>query len=393
MNNNPPFIRRLRRALLPSRTLATYMAKMHITRFLGILIGLSAVLQLLDLLGTSDDIMAAHGATVGSLVTYVALRMPQLISQFAPFVALLATLLTLATLNQHSEVIIMKATGLSAHRILLPIGIASFLIATSHLAFNELVVVKANAELEYWSDNGFAVDLPPAPDTRGRIWLTEGNTLVLVGSVSRNRNRVVLDNVSLFERGEDGRLTAMVRADFAWNQDGKWTMHEVRRFNLESHVMEIHAQEDWGIKTPPERFMALTIRPDHVTFLKLRTSIKQLENEGLPTERLQASLLQKIAAPAATLLMPLLGAIAAFGVHRAGSLFMRLIGGMALGFSFFVADNFMLSIGEFGVVPPIIAAWAPFALFLLIGYAVLFNTEEGTIREKRKDAEPKAGNY
>jgi lipopolysaccharide export system permease protein len=74
--------------------------------------------------------------------------------------------------------------------------------------------------------------------------------------------------------------------------------------------------------------------------------------------------------------MPLLGAVAAFGLARSGKLFVRAVIGMFLGFAFFVADNFMLAMGNFGTVPPLMAAWSPFLLFLLIGEAVLIRTEE-----------------
>ena len=77
-----------------------------------------------------------------------------------------------------------------------------------------------------------------------------------------------------------------------------------------------------------------------------------------------------------------LAAVAAFGVSRGGNLVIRLVFGMALGFSFFVADNFMLAMGEFGVAPPFLAAWAPFFLFMLVGYTVIFHTEEGKLNWK-----------
>jgi len=54
----------------------------------------------------------------------------------------------------------------------------------------------------------------------------------------------------------------------------------------------------------------------------------------------------------------------------------RAVIGMALGFAFFVADNFALSMGNLGVYPPILAAWAPFLLFFVVGEAVLITTEE-----------------
>ncbi|WCL53223.1 LPS export ABC transporter permease LptG [Gimibacter soli] len=373
------------RPLMPSGTLARYMIRMHLGRFFGILIGLCAVLQLLDLLAQSDEIMAADGATSASLITYVGLRLPQIISQFVPFVALLATLLTLATLNQHSEVIVMKAAGLSAHRILLPVGYASFFIAVAHFTFNETVVVDATDQLDYWAEHGYAIDLPPKTSNTGRVWVKEGETVILVEAVSQVQNRVVLDKVNLFERDGSGRLKAIARADFAWHQDGKWTLHEVRRFDAGSHELSVTPLEEWNIPTRPQRFMALTVKPKHESLFSLWHSIDELKAEGLPTERLMTSLLHKIAAPASSLLMPLLAAVAAFGVHRAGSLFMRLVMGMALGFGFFVADNFMLAMGEFGVAPPLLASFAPFLLFLVVGYAVIFHTEEGHKLPRRKE--------
>lgn len=383
--------RSLRRIFVPSRTLARYMVKMHLSRFFGVLIGLTVVLQMLDLLATADNVMAADGATWVSIVSYVSMRMPQLINQFVPFAALIATLLTLATLNQSSEITVMKASGLSAHRILLPLGIASLLIGMAHFIFNETIVTKANADLAYWEANDYAIDLPENNNLAGRTWLREGNSVVLVEAVSQIRNRVVLDRVSIFERDDMGRVEAMVKADFAWYQNGEWTLHEVRRFDANSHLLSVTPIVPWSIPTRPERFLALNVKADHVGFSELWQSMQRISEEGLSTDRLMASFLQKIAAPASTLLMPLLAAVAAFGVSRGGNLIIRLVFGMALGFSFFVADNFMLAMGEFGVAPPFLAAWAPFFLFLFVGYTVIFHTEEGKLNWKPANASNSSG--
>jgi lipopolysaccharide export system permease protein len=74
--------------------------------------------------------------------------------------------------------------------------------------------------------------------------------------------------------------------------------------------------------------------------------------------------------------LPLLGAVAAFGLARSGKLFVRAVAGLALGFAFFVADNFAMAMADFGTYPPWAAAWAPFLLFLLVGESLLFRTEE-----------------
>jgi len=381
-------IRRIRRLFIPSRTLALYMAKMHLSRFFGVLLGLTAVLQFLDLLATADDIMAADGATWVSIASYLSLRTPQLIVQFAPFAALISTLLTLATLNQHSEVVIMKVSGLSAHRILLPLGMASFIIAVGHFIFNEYVVVHGTADLEYWQENNYAVDLPPNANLSGRVWVRDSKNIILAEAVSTLGDKLVLDKVSIFERDQSKKVLAMMQADFAWYQNKKWTLYEVRRFDVQTHELTVMRTQDWPLSIKPERFLALSVNADHVSFFELWDAMNRLKAQNLSTDRLMASFLQKIAAPASTLLMPLLAAVAAFGVHRAGSLAIRLVFGMALGFSFFVADNFMLAMGEFGVAPPFLAAWAPFFLFLLVGYAVVFHTEEGRHRKTKSTSPP-----
>ena len=76
------------RFIMPSLTLSLYIAKMYAARFLGMLIGLISILQLLDLMAVSDTIMAAEGATGDEIARYVSLRLPQLLSQFIPFSAL-----------------------------------------------------------------------------------------------------------------------------------------------------------------------------------------------------------------------------------------------------------------------------------------------------------------
>jgi len=49
---------------------------------------------------------------------------------------------------------------------------------------------------------------------------------------------------------------------------------------------------------------------------------------------------------------------------------------MALGFAYFVSENFAITMGDLGAYPPLLAAWAPFILFLLIGELVLVRSEE-----------------
>src|SRR3546814_6793698 len=81
-----------------------------------IVAALVLVLQTLDLLSESGNILAFPGNGQGEVWRYVSLRSPQIIAFVLPFSVLLGTIVTLATMNQNSEVIALKGAGLSADR-------------------------------------------------------------------------------------------------------------------------------------------------------------------------------------------------------------------------------------------------------------------------------------
>src|SRR5215210_2398666 len=142
-------------SFFPSRNLAFYMVRLFLSRSLAVLVSLVLILMTLDLLGESGKILAAPGNGDSELWRYVMLRVPLLASRFLPFSVLLGTLIAFAGLNQHSEVIAMKAAGISAHQILAPLIVASLGVAALAFAFNETLVVKSARVVTAWSDNDY----------------------------------------------------------------------------------------------------------------------------------------------------------------------------------------------------------------------------------------------
>jgi lipopolysaccharide export system permease protein len=126
----------------------------------------------------------------------------------------------------------------------------------------------------------------------------------------------------------------------------------------------------------PSQLTLAKVEPDQLNYWTLKQRAAELEAAGRPADEARAGLAHKISGPLSTLLMPLLAAVAAFGLARSGQVLLRAVTGMALGFAYFVADNFSLAMGNAGAYPPLVAAWAPFLLFLLIGETVLVRTEE-----------------
>ncbi|HJQ16898.1 MAG TPA: LPS export ABC transporter permease LptG [Allosphingosinicella sp.] len=358
----------------PSRTVAFYMARMFLVRCFAVLAALVLVLQTLDLLGESGKILEYAGNGDAQLWHYVQLRFPQLVARFLPFSVLLATLITFVTLNQNSEVIAMKAAGISAHQIIAPLILASLGVAIVTFVFQERVVTRATAALNIWE----AVDYGPVPPEHGvitNVWVKHGDDLVQAEQVFGKGAATRLRNVTIYDR-TGGTLIAEASAIEARPSGDGWLLRQVKLFNVtagnERSFASVRALK--GVTT--DQFTMSTVNADEQDLPTLQRSIHELSVSGRPTESLQSSLWHKIAGPMSAVLMPLLGGIAAFGLARSGRLLLRAILGMALGFAYFVIDNFALAMGNFGAYSPWLAAWAPFALFLLIGETVLIRTEE-----------------
>lgn len=362
--------------LFPSRRLALYMARSFLVRSFAVLAMLAIVLMTLDLLGESGDILAAPGNGEAELWRYVSLRLPQIIATFLPFSVLLGTLIMLVTMNQHSEIVAMKAAGLSAHHILTPIILAALGIAALSFGFNERIVTRSSAALDAWK----AVDYGTVPRDSGikaNVWVRDGTNLVTAGIITGYGNAVQLRQVEVFNR-VDNRLVSILDAERGRYdpQAHNWIFEKASLFDVNSGTSRALGTVRGGHDIRPRQFTLAKIDAGGLTFADLRASIRDLRDAGRPTATLEAELWHKISGPLSAILMPLLASVAAFGLARSGHLFVRAVIGMALGFLYFVVDNFALAMGNLGAYPPILAAWAPFVLFLLLGEAVLIRTEE-----------------
>lgn len=358
----------------PSRTLAWYMARMFLVRSFVILALLVLVLQTLDLLGESGKILAISGNGEADIWRYVGLRMPQIIARFLPFSVLLGTLITLVTLNQNSEIISMKAGGMSAHQILAPLMIASLFVALVSFAFNERVVARATATLSAWQKVDYR-EVPRDSGSRANVWVREGNDLIRAGMVSGRGARARLSNVDIFQRGPGG-VETIVRADSAVFTPAGWRLENATTFSVASGQVTPARSMVVGQGVTPDRFTLSNVKGDELGFFALRSAINDLKAAGRPTGALEAAMWHKLSGPLSAVLMPLLGAVAGFGLARSGALFVRAVIGMGLGFTYFVADNIGLAMGNLGAYPPLLAAWGPFFLFLMIGELVLVRSEE-----------------
>ena len=359
----------------PSRRIALYMTRLFLVRSAAVLVALVGILMMLDLLGKTGAILGHPGNGDAELWRYVGLRLPQLISRFLPFAVLLGTLITFAGLNQNSEIISMKAAGISAHQIIAPLVLASALVAMIHFAFTERFVTRANAALTAWDNVNYG-EVPHETGIQSNVALVHGDDLIFADRVSGQGAGVRLAGITLYDRTGGVLRRILTAQSGAAAPGGGWILRNVGLFSVDAGTLQRMPAIRIGQDIAPDEFTLARVVPDEQDFFRLRRSIGDLHAANRATEALEASLWHKIAGPFSTMLMPLLAAIAAFGLARSGQLMVRAVIGMALGFAYFVADNFAIAMGNLGAYPPFLAAWGPFLLFLLVGEAVLIRTEE-----------------
>ncbi len=365
----------MRLDFFPSRQLTLYLARLFVLRIIAVLIMLVLVLQTLDLLGESGKILEQAGNSEAQLWHYVGLRVPQLIARFLPYSVLLATIVTLATLNQNSEVIAMKAAGLSAHQVLAPLLITAAAVSLASFAFNERVVTRSTATLKAWQAAGYG-KVPSDSGTRSNVYLRDGPNILTARTVTGSGATMRMEDATYYRRDATGMVIEKLRSpDATWVNPG-WRFDAPQKFDVTTTRQARLQPQIVAPDVTPAQVAISGVDADAQNIFELNHSIAALKASGRRTSELEGKWWHKISGPLSALLMPLLGAVAAFGLARSGALLIRSVIGMSLGFAYFVVDNAALAMGNFGGYPPLLAAWGPFLLFLLVGETVLIRTEE-----------------
>jgi lipopolysaccharide export system permease protein len=291
-----------------------------------------------------------------------------LVETVAPLAGLLGALTALVTFAKNSEVLAMRAAGRSVLSLvggLVAVGTALSILL---FVFSETVVVRTNGMLEDWRDAGFKPDGQAADGETS--WMMEDTTILRVGHVTRGGTE--LANLRLLKQGQDADIVEIIDIDKAVWTGERWEVAGIRRVG---GLTADTAPPQWNTQLRPEHFMRFANHPNELSLNALQEYVGNVAIGTRPQYFYDTWLHQKIAGPIVLALMPLLAAIAAFAHHRQGSAVLTIVWGITLGFLFIVIDNMILAMGQFGSLPPIVAAWLPLLLFLTLGLWIVFNFE------------------
>ncbi|HZF36265.1 MAG TPA: LPS export ABC transporter permease LptG [Candidatus Angelobacter sp.] len=378
-------------------TAGNYASRSLLGHLAMTLSGFVAFLLLLDLMNRGDEVVQRHGKSVLALGKYAALRVPDLASFILPFAVLIASLLMLAKFARNNEIMALKASGLSFYHLLLSLAPAALLVGLLHFLVSDQVVPRTARILQQWD----AVAQPAAPAGKGAAdtsaagssdnltltapspgasqsgaWIRDGDSYVKIETVLADGKE--LHGVTIFERQGHATLSERVAAERALFDGTNWRLLDVRKLSLaegQDHKPERIAEMPWVTSLVPDHLADLTIDPATLSMAEVWRFVSHPEVGSRPVDFYKTWLLRKIALPLVTIMMVLLAAPVAQGLQRHGGLGAGLAVGVGLGFLYFVTDGLLMTLGEMGTIPPLIAAWSPTALFMAIGVSALLKIE------------------
>ena len=301
-------------------------------------------------------------------VKYIALffvyEIPEIGSQVTPLAVLMATLLTLGGLSRTSEITAMRGCGISMKRITLPILAISFFISVATLFANEVLTPACYERTQYIQQVLIEKKSPNAFFRQQNIWYREENSILEAKLFDPNTR--TLKGVTLWQIGAGMAPVRRIEAEKAVFDDNRWVLKDV--------VMRDIARGD-VVKTDkaPEMPVPLGLRiadlkilekgADNMGVLALSKYCEKLRKGGYDPTRYVAQLHSRISLPFASLIMAFLGIPYALRGGRSSGIALGIAISLAIGFTYFIINSFILSFGQAGALPPIISAWAANAIF------------------------------
>lgn len=376
-----PKVARKRPRAFP-RILDAYVIREFLGTFLLVLCGFVMLMLVFTFFELVGDIIRNHIplTTVGA---YLINLTPSMLYMIAPLAVLIAVLVTFGVLNRNSEIVAMKATGISLYRLVVPILSIAAILSVSLFLFDDFYLPQANRRQEALRST--IKGRPPQtflhPEQKwifGQSHPGESSHIFYYRFFDPDRNEFA--NMSIFEF--DPKTFDMTRRIFAarvfWDENaGVWRFQKgwVRDFQgaNQTAFQEFDSTKFPEITEQPNYFKKESLQSQEMNFGQLQRYIRDLRQSGFDTMRLRVALWHKMAYPLISIVMAMLAIPFALSMGRRGSL-SGIAVAIGIALAYWVADGLFGAMGNVNYLPAPLAAWSSDILFGLAGGYLLLRT-------------------
>ncbi len=347
------------------RILEFYIGKIllrHIMITIVVLLGLFTFVSFIEELNDLDK--GSYG--ILQVIQYVILTIPKNLYLVFPMAALIGSILGLSTLARDSELIVMRASGVSILRIVVSVLKVGIILALFSMFMGEVVS-------PFTEGRAVQVKAESIVNNIGRkgdfgAWVRDENTYVNIAEVLPGQQLRLL-NIKIFEFDSQNSLrflTVAREGEFQLSepgsgQSGRWLLKGIRRtmINEQSSAAEEAKAAYWTTALDPELLKIYQVKPEQLSIWQLREYIAHLGSNKQDTSTYELEFWSKIVTPFATLVMLILAVPFVFKEARSGNLGRSLFSGIMVGLGFFIANQaFSYFVTLFGI-PPLLGASLP----------------------------------
>jgi len=344
-----------------TRRLPAYLRRRVGLQILALLLVLTAMMQLLELLDVTTEILE-RGLGVAGLVRYALLRLPAELVLSLPLAVLLGAMTSLNAMARGLEITAMRASGVSMTRMLghlLPVLLG---LMTAQAILLQVILPRVEIELKQW----WSATAPPAEAVKQRLWANTRGGLVSIEKFSPDGRQ--LNGVRVYAR-EAGLLTTELRAESArWDGDA-WQLAEVTELRIDTAgIRRSHeAARQWQTNLHPDEVLRLGVTRPYLSSIMLADVLVGSRVGSQPLSYYQTALYRSFAAPLGVFIMLLLAMPTAAALGRSSGGGGEMLLALALGLGFLLVDGILAALGSSGSLPPLAVAVAAPLLFIVIG--------------------------
>lgn len=350
--------------------LRRYLTRLLFGRTLGTLLGLAAMLQLLELFEKAGTIFA-HGGVL-DILHFIALRLPAILGELLPLAVLIGALLAFRALAAGLEVTTLRAAGLSLGdmvRALLP---ACLLLALVQFGLQNEIAPRADrAFADWWARTIPAAAGAPAPP---RLWLRAGRDVASVADVSPDGRR--LTGVEIITRSPAGDVTARITAPQATVAADGWHLEEAEIAAAGAPQSRRAPGYLWPSGPSAANMDALARPADSLAFERMIQILqgRWVGSEGRASD--WTALYGALAVLFAPFIMLFLAAPALLAPPRSQGNGPATAMSLVLGLGYLVCAGLLAAFGQSGTVPPWLAGWLAPVTFLAFAILRLMQADE-----------------
>jgi lipopolysaccharide export system permease protein len=361
-----------------STIFSIYVARRFALSFLVVLLGIAAMVFVLDFIELMRRAASRPEVTIPLLLNMAALKLPFMMEKLVPFAVLFGAMHTYWRLTRFHELVVARSAGVSVWQFLVPsVAVAALIGAFTITAFNPLAALMLGRydQLEgryiLGRTNLLAV-------SNSGLWLRQSDQdgqLVLHAS-RMVQGDIEMKDVIIFAFDPGNRFVRRIDSDEAKLESGAWVLKNalVTGPNQPSSTRpEMRVPTDWTAEKIQDSFAA----PETMSFWQLPSFINTLTTAGFSATRHRLHWQTLMALPVLLSALVLIGASFSLRPSRQGGVAMLVVAGIGFGFLLFFLSDIVQALGMSATIPVALAAWTPAMFAGMTGGAVLLHLEDG----------------